>query len=145
MVFFFSFYFNDFVDFCNHVLLLINFCFHYKQSSLFLFSSFRWTVFVVLNLFESHTLFLRSSPFLMSFRSLFAIAELIHRFLHNLETTIVKTYSWKNVWSGKCRKKECPVREVSVGEVPGRPSIRRGTVLRGSASLGSVQEEVPVG
>ena len=91
---------------------------------------------MVLNLFESHTLFLRSSPFLMSFRSLFAIAELIHRFLHNLETTIVKTYS---------RKKECPVREVSVGEVPGRPSIRRGTVLRGSASLGSVQEEVPVG
>ena len=133
MVFFFSFYFHDFVDFCNHVLLLINFCFHYKQSSLFLFSSFRWTVFVVLNLFESHTLFLRSSPFLMSFRSLFAIAELIHRFLHNLETTIVKTYSWKNVWSGnvvrrnvqsgKSPQGKCPVGQVSVeepsfGEVP---------------------------
>ena len=47
---------------------------------------------MVFNLFESHALFLRSSPFLMSFLNLFAITELIHRFRHSLETTIVKIY-----------------------------------------------------
>ena len=47
---------------------------------------------MVFNLFESHVLFLRSSPFLMSFLNLFPIAELIHRFRHSLETTIVKKH-----------------------------------------------------
>ena len=48
--------------------------------------------FVVFNLFESHVLFLRSSPSFMSFLNLLAIAELIHWFRHSLETTIVKKY-----------------------------------------------------
>ena len=40
---------------------------------------------------------------------------------------------------------ECIVREVSVGEVSGRRSIRRGTVLREIVSVGSVHEEVSDG
>ena len=36
---------------------------------------------------------------------------------------------------------ECTVREVSIAEVSGRVSIRWGTVLRESVSLGSVHEE----
>ena len=59
-------------------------------------------------------------------------------------TTIVKVYDWENVQSGKCRRGGCPFREVSVGEVSGWESIRRGTVLRGSVSLGSVHKEVSV-
>ena len=47
---------------------------------------------MVFNLFESHVLFLRSSPSFMSFLNLLAIAELIHWFRHSLETTIVKKY-----------------------------------------------------
>ena len=86
----FPFIFVCFVYFCNYVLLLIRYCFLYKWSSFFIFSSFHWTVFVVFNLLESHVLFLKSSPFLMSFLNLFAIAELIHRFVHSLETTVVK-------------------------------------------------------
>ena len=82
----------------------------------------------------------------MSFLSLFAIDELIHRFfLRCLVTTFVKTYGWENVRSGKCRRQECPFREVSIGEVSYWENIRRGTVLRESVSLGSVHEEVSVG
>ena len=49
IIFFFLLYF------CNYVL--INLCFRYKCSLLFLCSSFHWSVFVVFHLFESHTLF----------------------------------------------------------------------------------------
>ena len=52
---FFPFMFVFFLYFCNYVL--INFCFLYKWSLLFLCSSFHWIVFVVFHLFESHTLF----------------------------------------------------------------------------------------
>ena len=38
----------------------------------------------------------------------------------------------------------CPFMEVSVGEVSGQESIRGGTVLRGSVSLGSVHSEVSI-
>ena len=38
-----------------------------------------------------------------------------------------------------------PVREVSVGEVSGRESVRRGTIPRGSFSLSSIHKEVSVG
>ena len=37
------------------------------------------------------------------------------------------------------------VREVSVGEVSGRESICRRTILRGCVSLGSILEELSVG
>ena len=48
-------------------------------------------------------------------------------FLHSLVTTIVKTYGWENVRSGKCRREyvqsekspswKCPIGEVSVEEL----------------------------
>ena len=38
----------------------------------------------------------------------------------------------------------CLFREVSVGEVSGQESIRGGTVLWGSVSLGSVHSEVSI-
>ena len=59
-------------------------------------------------------------------------------------TTIVKAYGAENVQPRKCRRGGCPCREVSVGEVSGRESIRQGTVLRRSVSLGSVHREVSV-
>ena len=59
-------------------------------------------------------------------------------------TTIVNAYGWENVQLGKCRRGGCPFREVFVGEVSGWESIRRGIVLWGSVSLGSVHREVSV-
>ena len=48
-------------------------------------------------------------------------------------TNFVKAYSGENVQSGNVVGEGggggCPFREVSVGEVSGRESIRRGTVL----------------
>lgn len=46
---------------------------------------------------------------------------------------------------GNMSQGEFTVREVFVGEVFGRGSIRQGTVFRESFSLGSVHEKVSVG
>ena len=59
-------------------------------------------------------------------------------------TAIVKTYDWENERLRKYCRKECPVREVSVGEVSGRASINPGIVLRESVSLEFVHKEVSV-
>ena len=80
-IFFISFYFRFFIYFFFRIcfMLFIHFYFLCKWSSLLLFSSFHWTVFVVFNLSESHyiyTGFMKLTIFNV-FLTLFVIAELI--------------------------------------------------------------------
>ena len=55
-------------------------------------------------------------------------------FLHSLVTIIVKTHGWENGWSGKSCSGEGA--DVQSGQ---------GSLRRGSASLESVHEKVPIG
>ena len=79
-----------------------------------------WYIFVIVLLSKNgvHCSYLvLFKPLLMSFLTLFAIAELIHWFLHCLVTTTVKAYFWENVRSRKCRRGKCPSGKCTVGEV----------------------------
>ena len=58
--------------------------------------------------------------------------------------TIVKTYGWENARSDIVTG-GCTFKDISVWEVSGRRSLRRGTVLRGRVSMGSVHEEASIG
>ena len=80
-----------------------------------------------------------------AFLNLFAIADSLFA---GLCSQFSDNYC-QNTWLGEfpvgdMSQEGCKVRKVSVGEMSGRGSIRRGTVLRRSVSPGSVHEELSI-
>ena len=80
-----------------------------------------------------------------AFLNLFAIADSLFA---DLCSQFSDNYC-QNTWLGEfpvgdMSQEGCKVRKVSVGEMSGRGSIRRGSVLRRSVSPGSVHEELSI-